>query len=180
VPVELAILGGLVWAWRSGSRLERERRPACRSAANAIQAHRVVPAVVALYRAVETQSREAVLTPDGVIPAESFEDALARQRYVSEFDAISDAVREKLEPPRRLTRCKRRASRLRDALAAFALAVPAALWPEMTETGVPDWLQAVLAGVVGLCGLAVAGAFVIYASAENDFERCVSASEELA
>jgi hypothetical protein len=133
--------------------------------------------VLALHSAVESTRRGATLTPDGVIPEEAFDDALARERYASEVGEIEAAVRLTLEPQRRLGLCIRRVARLRDALAAFAISVPVALWPPSTGTHTADWLQALLASLVALCGLSVAIAFGFYASAVLSFEKCVTASK---
>lgn len=157
---EIPVVGALVRVLLDDARLADKRSEAT-DARSAAQAQLVAPAVIALHRAVEAERRPKQITRDGIVPAESFEDTLARGRYEVQFQAIVDAVNIRSAPLQRVRRCRRRGLILALTLVLLAVAFPLALWEQLWSTrggpaSEPTVFYAVLGGafvLASICGL---------------------------
>lgn len=130
---EIPVVGALVRVLLDDAKLADKRNDAT-DARSAAQAQLVAPAVIALHRAVEADRRPEQLTRDGAVPAESFEDTLARGRYEIQFTEIVDAVNIRSAPLRRVRSCRRRGVALALTLVLLAVAFPLALWEQLWST----------------------------------------------
>jgi len=108
-----------------------DRRGEATAAANVAQANLVAPAILELHQAVESERRREQVTPDGVVPEESFEDALARGRYEEQFQLIVAAVAVRSAPMFNVRRCRRLGRLLAAALGLFAILVPLVVWKQL-------------------------------------------------
>lgn len=108
-----------------------DRRGDATAAASAAQANLVAPAILDLHQAVESERRREQVTPDGVIPGESFQDALARGRYEEQFQRIVVAVAVRSAPTFNVRRCRRLGRLLAGALGLIAILVPLVVWRQL-------------------------------------------------
>lgn len=108
-----------------------DKRSDATDARSAAQARLVAPAVLDLHEAVEADRRPEQVTPDGVVPAESFEDALARGRYEAQFQNVVIAVSIRSGPIENVRRCRRHGLSLAIALSLLVVAIPLALWEQL-------------------------------------------------
>jgi hypothetical protein len=131
--LEAPVVGALVKVSFDIPRLDDMRLQAT-TAKSSAHALFVTTAVLALHAAVDATRRPEQRTPDGVVPAESFEDALARGGFEQEFDEIVRAVKLKSEPVENVRRCRRRAWILVIALVLLVIAIPLALWRHLWTT----------------------------------------------
>lgn len=152
VAIEVPVVGAGIKVLLDDGKLA-DRRGDATAAANAAQANLVTPAILELNRAVDSERRPKQITPDGEIPAETFEDALARGRYEDQMQRIVDAVDIRSAPMLNVRRCRRLGRILAGALAALVVAAPLALWgPLWDADGGPAAAPVVFYSALGATG----------------------------
>lgn len=174
VAVEVAVLGGAASAVLSEARREEEREARLRDATASARAGLVAPALQNLIYSVERARRPEQLTLDGVIPAESFEDALGRMPFRDELAQITASFEVARAPRAAQDRCLRYSRVTAGTLLSFATLLPLAIWHPLTRHALASqpWPTVSEVAAAGAGALSIA-AFTLWISAIRSLARAL-------